>query len=342
MKKALITGVNGQDGSFLAEILYEKGYEVFGIVRRSSVNNTGRIETLIRGGKLTVFYGDVTDQGSVLSVTERVKPDEIYNLAAQSDVGASFFMPAYTAQVNAVGVLNVLESARLAGLSDKVKIYQASTSELFGRSEEKPQRETTPFAPCSPYAVSKQFGFSTAKQYREAYSMFVSNGILFNHESERRGSNFVTRKITLAAARIAAGRQNVLKLGNLDSKRDWGYAKDYCECMYLMLNREKSDDFIVATGVQHTVRDFCERAFRENGIQIFWRGRGIGEKGYDENGRLLVEVDPAFFRPSDVDDLLGDPSKAVRELGWDPQKTCYEELVSIMAHHDMKAAAEEK
>lgn len=344
MKKALITGITGQDGSFLAEFLLEKGYEVHGIVRRSSVSNTSRIDHLIAAGSVTLHDGDLSDSSSLIRIIGKVKPDEIYNLAAQSHVQVSFDVPEYSGDIDALGVTRILEAVRILGLARSCKIYQASTSELFGKVEEIPQRETTPFHPYSPYAVAKQYGFWMIKEYREAFGMFAVNGILFNHESERRGENFVTRKITLAVGRIAAGLQDHLELGNLDSLRDWGYAKDYVECMWLIMQQEKPDDFVIATGVQHTVRDFTERAFRVAGIEIEWRGRGIDEKGYDKKtGKMLVCVNKAWFRPTDVDNLWGDPTKAKTVLGWNPQSTTYEELIRIMTEHDLaKARAEAK
>ena len=340
MKKALITGITGQDGSYLAELLLEKGYEVHGMVRRSSVENTIRIAHLLQKNAITIHDGDLSDSSSIINL---VKPDEIYNLAAQSHVGMSFDVPEYSGDVDALGVLRVLEAVRILGLSDKCRIYQASTSELYGKVEEVPQSETTPFHPYSPYAVAKQYGFWITKEYREAYGMFAVNGILFNHESERRGENFVTRKITLAAARIAEGLQDHLELGNMDSLRDWGYAKDYVECMWLMLQHDTPEDFVIATGVQHTVRDFTKRAFLENGIELRFEGSGLDEKGYDvKTGKMLVCVNPLWFRPTDVDNLLGDPSKARDVLGWNPQKTSYEELIRIMAKHDREIAKAEK
>lgn len=344
MKKALITGITGQDGSFLAEFLLEKGYEVHGIVRRSSVSNTGRIDHLIAANSVTLHDGDLSDSSSLIRIIGKVKPDEIYNLAAQSHVQVSFDVPEYSGDIDALGVTRILEAVRILGLTHSCKIYQASTSELFGKVEEIPQRETTPFHPYSPYAVAKQYGFWMIKEYREAFGMFAVNGILFNHESERRGENFVTRKITLAVGRIAVGLQDHLELGNLDSLRDWGYAKDYVECMWLIMQQEKPDDFVIATGVQHTVRDFTERAFRVAGIEIEWRGSGIDEKGYDKKtGKMLVCVNKAWFRPTDVDNLWGDPTKAKTVLGWNPQSTTYEELIRIMTEHDLaKAKAEAK
>ena len=343
MKKALITGITGQDGSYLAEFLLEKGYEVHGIVRRSSVSNTGRIDHLLREKKITVHDGDLADSCSIIRIVGLVPPDEIYNLAAQSHVQVSFDVPEYSGDVDALGVLRVLEAVRILGLTKKTRVYQASTSELYGKVEECPQRETTPFHPYSPYAVAKQYGFWIVKEYREAYGMYAVNGILFNHESERRGENFVTRKITLAAGRIAEGLQEKLELGNMDSLRDWGYAKDYVECMWLMLQQDTPDDFVIATGVQHTVRDFTQKTFAANGIKLRFEGTGLEEKGYDEKtGKVLVSVNPAWFRPTDVDNLWGDPTKARTVLGWDPQKTSYEQLIEIMAKHDRELAKREK
>ncbi len=342
MKKALITGITGQDGSYLAEFLLNKGYEVHGITRRASISNTARIDHLIKNGSIELHDGDLTDSSSLIRIISEIKPDEIYNLAAQSHVQVSFDVPEYSGDVDALGVLRILEAVRMLGLAQKTRIYQASTSELYGKVEEVPQKETTPFHPYSPYAVAKQYGFWIVKEYREAYGMYAVNGILFNHESERRGENFVTRKITLAAGRIAEGIQDHLELGNMDSLRDWGYAKDYVECMWLMLQQDKPDDFVIATGVQHTVRDFTEKAFAANGIKIRWEGTGIDEKGYDEaTGKMLVCVNPAWFRPTDVDNLLGDPTKARTVLGWNPLQTSYEELVKIMAEHDRELAKRE-
>ena len=339
MKKALITGITGQDGSFLAELLIDKGYEVHGIVRRASISNTGRINHLLAEHKVTLHDGDLSDSSSLIRIINIVQPDEIYNLAAQSHVQVSFDVPEYSGDVDALGVLRILEAVRILGLEKKTRIYQASTSELYGKVEEVPQRETTPFHPYSPYAVAKQYGFWITKEYREAYGMFAVNGILFNHESERRGENFVTRKITLAAGRIAEGLQDHLELGNMDSLRDWGYAKDYVECMWLILQQEKPDDFVIATGEQHTVRDFTEKAFLTNGIRIRWEGVGLEEKGYDvQTGKMLVCVNPQWFRPTDVDNLWGDPTKVRTVLGWNPQKTSYEELCRLMAEHDLKLA----
>lgn len=347
MKKvALISGITGQDGSFLAEFLIDKGYEVHGILRRSSSFNTGRIEHLyldewVRDMKksrlINLHWGDMTDSSSLIRIIQAVRPDEIYNLAAQSHVKVSFDVPEYTAEADAIGTLRMLEAVRILGLEKKTKIYQASTSELFGLVQEVPQKETTPFYPRSPYGVAKQYGFWITKNYRESYGMFAVNGILFNHESERRGENFVTRKITLAASRIAQGFQDKLYLGNLDSLRDWGYAKDYVECMWLILQYETPEDFVIATGEYHTVREFCTLAFKEVGIELRWEGKGVEEKGIDVNtGRELVAVDPKYFRPAEVEQLLGDPTKAKTMLGWNPRKTSFPELVKIMVQHDMK------
>lgn len=342
-KKALITGITGQDGSYLAEFLLEKDYEVHGIVRRASISNTARIDHLIEKKAIHLHDGDLSDSSGLIRLVGEIKPDEIYNLAAQSHVQVSFDAPEYSGDVDALGVLRVLEAVRVCGLTKSCKVYQASTSELYGKVEEVPQRETTPFHPYSPYAVAKQYGFWMVKEYRDAYGMFAVNGILFNHESERRGENFVTRKITLAAGRIAEGMQDHLELGNMDSLRDWGYAKDYVECMWLIMQQEKPDDFVIATGVQHTVRDFTEKAFAANGINIRWEGKGIDEKGYDAaTGKMLVCVNPQWFRPTDVDNLWGDPTKAKTMLGWNPQKTSYEQLVEIMAKHDRMLAKREK
>lgn len=342
MKKALITGITGQDGSYLAEFLLEKGYEVHGIIRRASISNTARIDHLIAAKAITLHDGDLSDSSSLVNIIGIVQPDEIYNLAAQSHVQVSFDVPEYSGDVDAIGVLRILEAVRILGFAKKTRIYQASTSELYGKVEEVPQKETTPFHPYSPYAVAKQYGFWITKEYREAYGMFAVNGILFNHESERRGENFVTRKITLAAGRIAEGLQDHLELGNLDSLRDWGYAKDYVECMWLILQHETPEDFVIATGEQHTVRDFTEKAFKVNGINIKWEGTGIDEKGYDvATGKMLVCVNSAWFRPTDVDNLWGDPTKAKTVLGWNPQKTSYDELIRIMAEHDRQLAKRE-
>ncbi|MEA5003658.1 MAG: GDP-mannose 4,6-dehydratase [Christensenella sp.] len=342
MKKALITGITGQDGSYLAEFLLEKGYEVHGIVRRVSISNTSRIDHLIADNAITLHDGDLSDSLSLIRIIHLVEPDEIYNLAAQSHVQVSFDVPEYSGDVDAIGVLRVLEAVRVLGRVKETRVYQASTSELYGKVEEIPQRESTPFHPYSPYAVAKQYGFWITKEYREAYGMFAVNGILFNHESERRGENFVTRKITLAAGRIAEGLQDRLELGNMDSLRDWGYAKDYVECMWMMLQHDVPEDFVIATGQQHTVRDFTEKAFRFNEIELCWEGKGLEEKGYDKKtGKLLVCVNPEWFRPTDVDNLWGDPTKAKTVLGWNPQKTSYEELIRIMAEHDRLIAKQE-
>ena len=343
LKKALITGVTGQDGSYLAEFLLQKGYEVYGMIRRSSVDFRERIAHLEGLECFHLVYGDLADAVSLIKVMTEVKPDEVYNLAAQSHVQVSFDVPEYTADVVATGVLRVLEAVKIAGIADTCRIYQASTSELYGKVEEVPQKETTPFHPYSPYAVAKQYGFWIVKEYREAYNMFCCSGILFNHESERRGETFVTRKITLAAARIAQGKQEKLFLGNLDSLRDWGYAKDYVECMWLILQNDKPEDFVIATGVQHSVREFTTLAFHHAGIEIEWQGNGMNEKGIDKDtGRVLVEVSPDFYRPTDVVNLWGDPTKAKTELGWNPTKTSFEQLVEIMVQHDMKKVAVER
>jgi len=344
-KKALITGITGQDGSYLAEFLLEKGYEVHGILRRSSSFNTGRIEHLyfdewIRDMKqqrtLELHYADMTDSSSLIRIIQQVQPDEIYNLAAQSHVKVSFDVPEYTAETDAVGTLRLLEAVRILNLEKKTRIYQASTSELFGLVQEVPQKETTPFYPRSPYGVAKLYGYWITKNYRESYNMFAVNGILFNHESERRGETFVTRKITLAAARIARRVQDKLYLGNLGACRDWGYAKDYVECMWLMLQHHTPEDFVIATGEKHSVRDFCTLAFAYAGIPLRWEGEGIDEKGIDTaTGKTLVEVDPKYFRPAEVEQLLGDPTKAKTVLGWNPRKTSFEELVEKMVKFDM-------
>lgn len=347
MKKvALISGITGQDGSFLAEFLLSKGYEVHGIMRRSSSFNTGRIEHLYleewvkdmkNPRRVNLHYGDMTDSSSLIRIIQKLQPDEIYNLAAQSHVKVSFDVPEYTAETDAIGTLRMLEAVRILGLERKTKIYQASTSELFGKVQEVPQRETTPFYPRSPYGVAKQYGFWIVKNYRESYGMFAVNGILFNHESERRGENFVTRKITLAAANIANGLQEKLYLGNMNAKRDWGYARDYVECMWLMLQYERPEDFVIATGEHHSVREFATLAFHYAGIELEWQGEGIDEKGIDKaTGKVLVEVDPRFFRPSEVEQLLGDPTKAKTLLGWNPTTTSFDKLVRIMVEHDMK------
>ena len=343
-KVALITGITGQDGSYLAAFLIDKGYEVHGVLRRSSSFNTGRIEHLyldewVRDMKrkrlVNLHWGDMTDTSSLIRIIQTIQPDEIYNLAAQSHVKVSFDVPEFTAETDAVGTLRLLEAVRILGMEHKTKIYQASTSELFGLVQETPQKETTPFYPRSPYAVAKLYAYWIMKNYRESYGMFAVNGILFNHESERRGENFVTRKITLAACRIAQGLQDKLYLGNLSSLRDWGYAKDYVECMWLMLQQEKPEDFVIATGEQHTVREFCTLAFKYAGIELEWQGEGLAEKGIDKNtGKVLVEVDPKYFRPAEVQTLLGDPTKARTVLGWNPRKTSFDELVRLMVESD--------
>ncbi|MDB4498054.1 GDP-mannose 4,6-dehydratase [Gammaproteobacteria bacterium] len=352
MKVALITGITGQDGSYLAEFLLEKGYEVHGLMRRSSSFNTGRIEHLyltdwVRDMKqqraINLHYGDMTDSSSLVRIIQEVRPDEIYNLAAQSHVKVSFDVPEYTAETDAVGTLRLLEAVRILNMEKKCKLYQASTSELFGLVQEVPQKETTPFYPRSPYAVAKQYAFWIIKNYRESYDMFAVNGILFNHESERRGETFVTRKITLAAARIAAGKQDKLYLGNLSARRDWGYARDYVECMWLMLQHDIPEDFVIATGEMHTVREFCELSFKEAGITLRWEGEGASEKGIDvATGAVLVEVDPKYFRPSEVEQLLGDPTKARTVLGWNPTKTSFSNLVKIMVEYDTKLVAQDQ
>lgn len=342
MKKALITGITGQDGSYLAEFLLEKNYEVYGIVRRASVSNTFRIDHLLAKNAITLFDGDMSDSSGLIRVIAQVRPDETYNLAAQSHVQVSFDAPEYSSDVDAIGVLRILEAVKNLGLTKTCRIYQASTSELYGKVVEVPQSETTPFYPYSPYAVAKQYGFWIVKEYREAYGMFAVNGILFNHESERRGENFVTRKITRAAGRIACGLQDKLQLGNMDSLRDWGYAKDYVECMYLMLQHDTPEDFVIATGEQHTVRDFTQKAFAAVGIELRFEGKGIDEKGIDiKTGKVLVEVNEKYFRPTDVDNLWGNPTKAKTLLGWNPQQTTYEQLVEIMAKHDYELAKRE-
>ncbi len=347
-KIALITGITGQDGSFLAEFLLNKGYEVHGTLRRSSSFNTGRIEHLYldewvrdmkKNRQVNLHYADMTDSSSLIRLIQEIQPTEIYNLAAQSHVKVSFEVPEYTAETDAVGTLRLLEAVRILGLTEKTRIYQASTSELFGLVQEIPQKETTPFYPRSPYGVAKLYGYWIIKNYRESYGMFAVNGILFNHESERRGETFVTRKITLAVARIALGYQDKLYLGNMDSLRDWGYAKDYVECMWLMLQHNRPEDFVIATGQNHSVREFTTLAFKEAGINIRWEGKGINEKGIDaKTGKVLVEIDKKYFRPSEVEQLLGDPSKSKKVLGWNPQKTSFPELVQIMVQHDLKFA----
>lgn len=351
-KIALITGITGQDGSFLAEFLLEKGYEVHGTLRRSSSFNTGRIEHLyfdewVRDMKqkrlLNLHYADMTDSSSLIRIIQTIQPDEIYNLAAQSHVKVSFEVPEYTAESDAIGTLRLLEAVRILGLEKKTRIYQASTSELFGLVQEIPQKETTPFYPRSPYGVAKLYGFWITKNYRESYDMFAVNGILFNHESERRGETFVSRKITLAVARIAQGMQDKLYMGNLDAKRDWGYAPDYVECMWLMLQHDMPEDFVIATGKMHSVREFCTLAFAEAGINLRWEEVGINEKGIDiVTGRILVEVDPKYFRPAEVEQLLGDPTKAKELLGWNPTKTSFPELIKKMVQHDMHFVKKEK
>ena len=342
IKRALITGITGQDGSYLAEFLLDKGYEVHGLVRRLSVHGTERIDHLLADDLITLHDGDLSDSTSIVRVVSSVQPDEIYNLAAQSHVGVSFDAAEYTGDVDALGVLRILVAVHMLGLDKTCKIYQASTSELYGKVEEVPQNEDTPFHPFSPYAVAKQYGFWMVKEYRDAYGMFACNGILFNHESERRGENFVTRKITKAAARISLGLQDHLELGNLDSLRDWGYAKDYVECMWMILQHDVPDDFVIATGVQHSVREFVEWSFAHVGIELDWEGEGVDEKGYDRaTGKMLVCVNPAFYRPTDVVDLWGDPTKAKTVLGWDPQKTTCEELCRIMVEHDLEQAKRE-
>ncbi len=352
MKTALITGVTGQDGSYLAEFLLEKGYEVHGLIRRSSSYNQERLEdllteeaasALLNNSNFHLHYGDVTDALNVTRIIGDIKPDEIYNLAAQSHVRVSFDMPGYTLDVDAKGTLNILEAVRILGLTDKTRVYQASTSELYGKVQEVPQKETTPFYPRSPYGVAKIYGFWITKNYRESYDMFAVNGILFNHESERRGETFVTRKITLAASRIAQGKQQKLTLGNLDSLRDWGYAKDYVECMWLILQHDKPEDFVIATGEMHSVREFVQLAFKHTGIEIEWSGEGLEEKGTNKaTGEVIVEIDPKFFRPAEVDQLLGDPTKAKTLLKWNPTKTSFEELVRIMVEADMKKVESEE
>lgn len=351
-KVALITGITGQDGSFLAELLLKKGYEVHGIIRRSSSFNTGRIEhlyidELIKDMKIQrkvkLHYGDMTDSTNLIRLIREIKPDEIYNLAAMSHVKVSFEVPEYTADTDGVGTLRLLEAVRFLGYENKTKIYQASTSELYGKVQEIPQNEKTPFYPRSPYGAAKLYAYWITKNYREAYNMFAVNGILFNHESERRGETFVTRKITLAAARIKKGTQEKLYLGNLNAKRDWGYAKDYVECMWLMLQHDTPEDFVIATGETHTVREFATLAFKEVGIELEWQGEGVNEKGIDRStGKVLVEVDPKYFRPTEVDLLLGDPTKAKNLLGWNPTKTSFEELVKIMVESDMKLVEREE
>lgn len=327
----------------MSEFLLEKGYDVHGLVRRSSTEKKERIDHLMSHPRFHTHYGDMTDSMSIIKLLQKVRPDEIYNLAAQSHVAVSFDVPEYTANADALGTLRILEAVRMLGMETSCRIYQASTSELFGKVEEVPQNENTPLHPFSPYAVAKLYGYWIIKEYREAYNMFACNGILFNHESERRGETFVTRKITLAAARIAAGLQDKLFLGNLDSLRDWGYAKDYVECMWLMLQNDTPEDFVIATGEQHSVREFTTLAFHFAGIELTWEGQGVEEKGIDKStGRILVEVSPDFYRPTDVVNLLGDPTKAKQKLGWNPVKTSYHDLVRIMEEHDMALVAKEK
>ena len=349
-KVALITGITGQDGSFLAAFLLEKGYEVHGIIRRSSSFNTGRIEHLyfnewVRDMKqnrtINLHYGDMTDSSSLIRIIREVKPTEIYNLAAQSHVKVSFDVPEYTAETDAVGTLRLLEAVRILNREKVTRIYQASTSELYGKVQEVPQSETTPFYPRSPYGCAKLYGFWITKNYRESYGMYAVNGILFNHESERRGETFVTRKITLAVARIVNGLQDKLYLGNLNALRDWGYAKDYVECMWLILQQDEPDDFVIATGEYHSVREFTTLAFRRAGIELEWQGEGVNEKGIDKaTGKVLVEVDPKYFRPCEVEQLLGNPTKAKEKLGWNPRKTSFEELINIMVDNDIKKVKE--
>ncbi|MCX5782735.1 MAG: GDP-mannose 4,6-dehydratase [Elusimicrobia bacterium] len=345
-KKALITGITGQDGSYLAEFLFEKGYEVHGAVRRSSLPNTDRLECSsalhlsddsIKKCNIFLHYSDLADMASIFKVLKKIEPDEIYNLGAQSDVGVSFEIPEYTAEIDALGTLRLLETVRLLELDKKTKIYQASTSELFGVKSISCPDENTSFYPRSPYAVAKMYAFWITKNYRETYGIFACNGILFNHESERRGENFVTRKITTAAAKIAKGKQDILYLGNLDAKRDWGYAKDYVECMWLMLQQNNAEDYVVATGQAHSVREFAEIAFREAGFEIVWKGKALNEKGIDKKtGKVLIEINPQYFRPQEVDHLCGNPAKAVKNLGWNPQKTSFEQLVKLMVQNDLK------
>lgn len=346
MKKALITGINGQDGSYLAELLLQKGYEVHGIIRRSSTFNTERIEHLYidtllqdlhKKQKINLHYGDMTDSTNLIRIVQTIKPDEIYNLAAQSHVKVSFELPEYTAETDGIGTLRLLEAIRICGLTEKTKIYQASTSELFGKVQEVPQSETTPFYPRSPYGVAKIYAFWITKNYRESYNMYAVNGILFNHESERRGETFVTRKITLSASRIAHGIQEKLYLGNLNALRDWGYAKDYVECMWLMLQQDTPEDYVIATGIQHSVKHFCELAFKEAGIELEWQGKEENEKGIcKKSGKVIIEIDPKYYRPAEVESLLGNPTKAKEKLGWDPNQTSLDKLVKIMMKHDLE------
>jgi len=351
MKKALITGITGQDGSYLAEFLQEKGYEVHGIIRRASSFNTERIEHLyikelirdIHNKAIKLHYGDMTDSTNLIRIIQEVKPDEIYNLAAQSHVKVSFEVPEYTADTDGVGTLRILEAVRFLGMEKSTRIYQASTSELYGKVVEVPQSETTPFYPRSPYGVAKMYGYWITKNYREAYNMFACNGILFNHESPRRGETFVTRKITLAASRIQAGLQEKLYLGNMDALRDWGFARDYVECMWMILQADEPEDWVIATGEMHSVREFTTLAFAEAGIELQWKGEGVDEKGYDKaTGDCLVEVDPRYFRPTEVEQLLGDPTKAREKLGWNPTQTSFQQLVKIMMEADMEKVQKEK
>ncbi len=343
MKNALITGITGQDGSFLAELLLEKGYRVYGMVRRNSVSNLERIRHLMNRENLELLDGDMTDSSSIIRTISKSLPEEIYNLAAQSHVDMSFGVPEYSGEVNALGVVRILEALRTLGIEKKTKVFQASASDMFGKVETFPQSEDTVFHPYSPYAIAKQYGYWMAREYREAYGMFVCNGIMYNHESERRGENFVTRKITLAAGRIAEGLQDHLELGNMDALRDWGYAKDFVECMWLTLQQDVPDDYIIATGIQHSVRDFAKRAFKENGIRLRFEGEGINEKAYDmESGRMMICVNPSLYRPTDVESLLGDPSKAREKLHWNPGRASYEKVISIMSKHDRDLAKEER
>ena len=351
MKKALITGITGQDGSYLSEFLLEKGYEVHGVIRRSSSFNTERIEHLyidalikdIKNKKIKLHYGDMTDSTSLIRIIKEVQPDEIYNLAAQSHVKVSFEVPEFTADTDGIGTLRILEAVHFLGLNSKTRIYQASTSELYGKVQEVPQKETTPFYPRSPYGVAKLYGYWITKNYREAYDMFACNGILFNHESPRRGETFVTRKITLAAARIKEGLQDKLYLGNLDAKRDWGFAKDFVECMWLILQADEPEDWVIATGEMHSVREFVTLSFKFSGIEVEWQGEGVNEIGIDKStGKTIVEVDPTYFRPTEVEQLLGDPTKAKTKLGWNPTSTSFEDLVRIMMESDLKKVAKEK
>lgn len=346
MKKALITGVTGQDGSFLAELLLSKGYAVHGVIRRSSSFNRGRIEHLYLDsylrdnkfhGNFFIHYGDMTDSSNIIRLIKEIQPDEIYNLAAQSHVKVSFEMPEYTADVDAVGTLRLMEAVRLLGMENKTRIYHASTSELYGKVQEIPQTETTPFYPRSPYGVAKLYAYWIVKNYREAYNFHASNGILFNHESERRGESFVTRKITLAVAAIHKGLKDKISLGNLNSLRDWGYAKDYVQCMWLMLQQPEPDDYVVATGEMHSVKEFASLAFKMIDIDIVWEGEGVNEVGINKKtNKILVDVDPRYFRPAEVELLIGNPEKAAKKLGWNPRTTSFEKLIEIMMTHDLK------